>query len=76
MKSFKTIARVGYYNGTPVIKGLHAKPWDAWYRCILNGNGSRITGIAGEYLEDDLIWADDSEISHTRILEVELTIAQ
>ena len=72
MKSFKTIARVGYYNGIRVIKGLHAKPWDAWY--ILNG--SRITGIAGEYLEDDLVWADDSEISHTRILEVELTIAQ
>ena len=72
MKSFKTIARVGYYNGIRVIKWLHAKPWDAWY--ILNG--SRITGIAGEYLEDDLIWADDSEITHTRILEVELTIAQ
>ena len=70
MKSFKTIARVGYYNGIRVIKVLHAKPWDAWY--ILNG--SRITGIAGEYLEDDLICASDSEVSHTRILE--LTIAQ
>ena len=72
MKSFKTIARVGYYNGNRVIKGLHAKPWDAWY--ILNG--SRITGIAGEYLEDDLIWADDSEVGQIHILEVELTIAQ
>ena len=72
MKSFKTIAIVGYYNGTRVIKGLHAKPWDAWY--ILNG--SRITGIAGEYLEDDLIEASDSEVSKIHILEVELTIAQ
>lgn len=72
MKSFKTIARVGYYNGNRVIKGLHAKPWDAWY--ILND--SRITGIAGEYLEDDLIWASDSEVVQIHILEVELTIAQ
>ena len=72
MKSFKTIARVGYYNGNRVIKGLHAKPWDAWYIF----NGSRITGIAGEYLEDDLIWASDSEVSKIRILEVELRIAQ
>ena len=72
MKSFNTIARVGYYNGNRVIKGLHAKPWDAWY--ILNG--SRITGIAGEYLEDDLIWADDDEVSKIHILEVNLTIAQ
>lgn len=71
MKSFKTIARVDYYNGIKVIKGLHAKPWDAWY--ILNDN--RITGIAGEYLEDDLILADDSEVGHIHILEVELTIA-
>ena len=72
MKSFKTIARVGYYNGNRVIKGLHAKPWDAWY--ILNGN--RIVGIAGEYLEDGLIWASDSEISQIRISEVKLTMAQ
>ena len=72
MKSFNTIARVGYYNGNRVIKGLHAKPWDAWY--ILNG--SRITGIAGEYLEDDLIWADDDEVSKIHILEVNLTISQ
>ena len=72
MKSFKTIARVGYYNGIRVIKGLHAKPWDAWY--ILNG--SRIAGIAGEYLEDDLIWASDSEVGQIHILEVELTMAQ
>ena len=72
MKSFKTIARVGYYNGNRVIKGLHAKPWDAWY--ILNG--IKITGIAGEYLEDDLIWASDSEVSKIHILEVDLTIAQ
>ena len=72
MKSFKTVARVGYYNGIRVIKGLHAKPWDAWY--ILNGN--RITGIAGEYLEDDLIWASDSEVSKIHILEVELTLEQ
>lgn len=72
MKSFKTIARVGYYNGNRVIKGLHAKAWDGWY--ILNG--SRITGIAGEYCEDDLIPASDSEVSQIRISEVELTIAQ
>ena len=72
MKRFKVFARVGYYNGIRVIKGLHAKPWDAWY--ILNGN--RITGIAGEYLEDGLIWASDSEVSQIRITEVELTIAQ
>lgn len=72
MKSFKTIARVGYYNGIRVIKGLHAKPWDGWY--ILNGN--RITGIAGEYFEDGLIFASDSEVSQIRVSEVELTIAQ
>ena len=72
MKSFKTIARVGYYNGNRVIKGLHAKPWDAWYILI----GNRITGNAGEYLEDGLIWASDSDVSMIRITEVELTIAQ
>ena len=72
MKIFKIFVRAGYYNGNRVIKGLHAKPWDAWH--ILNGN--RITGIAGEYLEDGLIWASDSEISQIRISEVELTIAQ
>ena len=72
MKSFKTIARVGYYNGNRVIKGLHAKAWDEWY--ILNG--SRITGIAGEYCGDDLIPASDSEVSQIRISEVELTMAQ
>ena len=72
MKSFKTTARVGYYNGIRVIKGLHAKPWDAWYIF----KGSSITGIAGEYLEDDLIWASDSEVSQIHILDVELTIAQ
>lgn len=70
MKIFKTFVRAGYYNGVRVIKGLHAKPWDAWY--ILNGN--RITGIAGEYLEDGLIWASDSEVSHIRVLKVELTM--
>ena len=44
MKIFKIFVRAGYYNGVRVIKGLHAKPWDAWYILI----GSRITGIAGE----------------------------
>lgn len=66
----KTIARVGYYNGNRVIKGLHAKSWDEWY--ILNG--SRITGIAGEYCEDELIPASDSEVSQIHTSEVELTI--
>lgn len=72
MKSFKTIARVGYYNGNRVIKGLHTNSWDDWY--ILNG--SRITGIAGEYCDDEFISASDSEVSQIRILEVELTMAQ
>lgn len=72
MKRFKTFARVGYYNGSRVIKGLHAKSWDYWYYL----NGSRITGIAGEYCEDALIPTSDSEVSQIRITEVELTIAQ
>ena len=55
-----------------MVSYIHAKSWDEWY--ILNG--SRITGIAGEYCEDELIPASDSEVSQIRISEVELTIAQ
>lgn len=74
MKNFKTVARIGYYNGIKVIKGLHAKPWDDWY--ILDGN--TIVGVAGEYVGDDLgdvfVSASDSEITEVHESEIEIVI--
>lgn len=72
MKSFKTIARIGYYriNGLKVVKGLHAKPWDSWY--IMRDN--TIVGIAGEYYGDEFVPASDCEILEVHTAEIEIVM--
>lgn len=70
MKNFKTVARIGYYNGIKVVKGLHAKPWGDWY--ILRDNA--IVGVAGDFLGDEFVSASDGEIAEVYETEIEIII--